>query len=149
MLATTDRQSHVVASGRRLRRGRASRGPGGRGVIPGGFDPFTLAEIWIMFIGKVTGSVVASQKIENVVGFKLLLVQAMSVKCDAPGEVVPTSRVAIVMDTLGAGEGELVIVTQGSSARLTPETKTVPTDAVVVGIIDAIQLGHEQIYDKQ
>jgi ethanolamine utilization protein EutN len=57
--------------------------------------------------------------------------------------------VAVAIDTLGAGEGDLVLVTQGSSARLTESTKNMPTDAVVVGIIDEIQAGSREIYKKR
>ncbi len=102
-----------------------------------------------MFIGKVSGSVVSTQKIDTVVGSKLLLIKAMTVKGDSPGEVVDTGRVAVAIDMLGAGEGDLVLVTQGSSARLTESTKNMPTDAVVVGIIDAIQAGSREIYKKR
>jgi len=102
-----------------------------------------------MFIGKVSGNVVASQKIDTVIGRKLLLVQAMTVKGDSPGKLVTTGRVAVAVDMLGAGEGDLVLVTQGSSARLTEATKNLPTDAVVVGIIDAIQTSDREIYKKR
>ena len=102
-----------------------------------------------MFIGRVTGSVVSTQKVDTVIGSKLLLVQALDVKGDPPGELVPTSRTAVAIDNLGAGEGELVLVTQGSSARLTESTKNLPIDAVVVGIIDAIQTGKKELYKKQ
>jgi ethanolamine utilization protein EutN len=102
-----------------------------------------------MFIGKVTGSVVASQKVKSVTGRKLLLVQAMNVKGDAPGALETTGRTAVAIDTVGAGEGELVLVTQGSSARLTESTGNVPTDAVIIGIIDAIQMRDQEIYKKQ
>ena len=94
-----------------------------------------------MFIGKVTGSVVASQKIDSVIGSKLLLIAAMTVKGDAQGKLVETGRVAVAIDTLGAGQGDVVLVTQGSSARLTVSTKNLPADAVVVGIIDQIERG--------
>jgi ethanolamine utilization protein EutN len=100
-----------------------------------------------MFIGKVTGTVVATQKIATVVGKKLLLVEAMTVKGE-PATLQSTGRIAIAVDTVGAGEGELVIVTQGSSARLTDMTSNVPTDAVVVGIIDAIQAGGSEMFKK-
>jgi ethanolamine utilization protein EutN len=102
-----------------------------------------------MFIGKVSGSVVSTQKIKTVVGSKLLLVQALTVKGDSPGELADTGRVAVAIDMLGAGEGDLVLVTQGSSARLTEGTRNMPTDAVVVGIIDAIQAGSREIYKKR
>ncbi|GMU21135.1 MAG: hypothetical protein AMXMBFR13_12280 [Phycisphaerae bacterium] len=99
-----------------------------------------------MFIGKVVGSVVATQKVKSVVGKKLLLVDVVNAK---GSEMVSTGRSAVVIDTVGAGEGELVLVTQGSSARLTDMTSDVPTDAVVVGIIDAIQMGGKETYKKQ
>src|SRR6478752_5387178 len=102
-----------------------------------------------MFIGKVTGTVVATQKVRSVVGKKLLLVQSMTVEGGPPGVLKPSGRVAVVIDTVGAGEGELVLVTQGSSARLTELTSDVPTDAVIVGIIDAIQVGDKEIYKPQ
>src|SRR3990172_2982265 len=101
-----------------------------------------------MFIGKVTGSVVASQKIKSVIGKKLLLVQAMGVEGE-PAVLKSTGRTAVAIDTVGAGEGELVLVTQGSSARLTDMTADVPTDAVIIGIIDAIQVGEKEIYKQR
>jgi microcompartment protein CcmK/EutM len=97
-----------------------------------------------MFIGKVTGTVVATQKVKSVAGKKLLLVQSMTV--DENGVLKPTGRAAVAIDTVGAGEGELVLITQGSSARLTEMTSDVPTDAVIVGIIDAIQVNDREIF---
>jgi ethanolamine utilization protein EutN len=99
-----------------------------------------------MFIGKVTGSVVATQKIDSVVGLKLLLVQAYNIEGTS---LKVTPRTAVAADTLGAGEGEFVLVTQGSSARLTDRTKNVPCDAVIVGIIDAMQAGEKEVYKKK
>lgn len=101
-----------------------------------------------MFIGKVVGSVVATQKVKSVVGKKLLLVDVYNAKSGA-SELVSTGRSAVVIDAMGAGEGDLVLVTQGSSARLTEVTGDVPTDAVVVGIIDTIQLGQQEVYKKR
>ncbi|HPU33820.1 MAG TPA: EutN/CcmL family microcompartment protein [Phycisphaerae bacterium] len=101
-----------------------------------------------MFIGKVIGSVVATQKVKTVVGKKLLLVDVYNAT-GGTNELVSTGRSAVVIDALGAGEGDLVLVTQGSSARLTDVTGDVPTDAVVVGIIDAIQMGRQEVYKKQ
>ncbi len=102
-----------------------------------------------MFIGRVTGTVVATQKVKSVVGKKLLLVQSMTVEGDPPGALKPSGRLAVAVDTVGAGEGELVLVTQGSSARLTDMTSDVPTDAVIIGIIDAIQVGEKEIYKQR
>jgi len=102
-----------------------------------------------MFIGKVTGNVVSTQKVASVVGTKLLLVQGLNLKGDPPESLVATSRTAVAVDTVGAGEGELVLVTQGSYAPLTEMTSKMPTDAVVVGIIDAIQIGDKELYKKR
>lgn len=98
-----------------------------------------------MFIGRVTGTIVASQKVKSVIGKKLLLVQSMTVDMGASAALKSSGRVAVAVDTVGAGEGELVLVTQGSSARLTDLTSDVPTDAVIVGIIDSIQIGEQEI----
>ena len=102
-----------------------------------------------MFIGQVTGSIVATQKIESVCGKKLLLVNAMTVEGDKEPKLKPSGRVAVAIDTVGAGEGEYVLVTQGSSARLTDMTRDVPTDAVITGIIDAIQIGGKEVFKKE
>src|SRR5437016_12541699 len=102
-----------------------------------------------MFIGKVSGTVVATQKVKSVIGKKLLLVQSMTVDDGPSGALRPSGRIAVAVDTVGAGEGELVLVTQGSSARLTELTADVPTDAVIVGIIDAIQVGEREIYKQR
>ncbi len=50
---------------------------------------------------------------------------------------------------LGAGEGEFVLITQGSSARLTPETKDMPIDTVVVGIVDRVQIDEHCVYSRE
>ena len=49
----------------------------------------------------------------------------------------------------GAGAGELVLITQGSSARLTPETKNLPIDTVVVGIVDTVHIGPSCVFNRQ
>ena len=89
------------------------------------------------------------QKVKSVIGKKLLLIQSMTVEGDGPTALKPSGRTAVAIDTVCAGEGELVIVTQGSSARSTEMTSDVPTDAVIVGIIDAIQVGDKEIYKQR
>jgi microcompartment protein CcmK/EutM len=90
-----------------------------------------------MFLGKVIGNVVATQKDAKFQGMKLLLVQPY-VNRDRALVVSGSSIVAV--DSVGAGEGECVLFTQGSSARLTPGTREAPVDAVIVGIVDAIEV---------
>jgi microcompartment protein CcmK/EutM len=91
-----------------------------------------------MFIAKVIGNVVSTQKNAKFRGMKLLLIQPY-VSRDSKLEVSGSSVVAV--DSVGAGVGECVLFTQGSSARLTPATKDAPVDAVIVGIVDVVEVG--------
>ncbi len=95
-----------------------------------------------MFLGKVIGNVVATQKDAKFLGMKLMLVQPY-VNRDA-GLVVSGSSI-VAVDSVGAGEGECVLFTQGSSARLTPGTREAPVDAVIVGIVDTIEVGGREV----
>ncbi|MGD9128036.1 MAG: EutN/CcmL family microcompartment protein [Planctomycetia bacterium] len=101
-----------------------------------------------MFIGKVTGTVVSTQKTEVMTGNKLLIVEPYRLD-DKRQDLGTTGRTFVAVDTLGAGEGEMVLVVQGSSARMTPETKNLPVDATIVGIIDSVHVEHNCVYDKE
>ena len=101
-----------------------------------------------MFIALVTGSVVATQKIDSMTGHKLLVVEPYRLEEKSRDRLVSTGRTFIAVDTLGAGEGQFVLVTQGSSARLTPETQSLPIDAVVVGLIDSVQIEGKNIFSQ-
>lgn len=87
-----------------------------------------------MIIAKVIGTVVSTQKDPNLNGKKLLLCREV----DQNGNPLKNYHVAV--DAVQAGEGSLVLLTYGSSARMTDETKNAPIDAVVIAIIDDIQL---------
>ena len=63
--------------------------------------------------------------------------------------LVATGRSLVAVDTVGAGDGEFVLITQGSSARLTPETKNLPVDTVIIGIIDTVHVDHDCVYEKK
>ncbi len=99
-----------------------------------------------MFIGRITGSIVATQKVESMVGQKLLIVEPLRVNEQDQSDLKPTGRTFVVVDTVGAGEGEVVLCVQGSSARFTPETKQLPVDAAIIGIVDRVQLGQKSIF---
>ncbi|HWR37406.1 MAG TPA: EutN/CcmL family microcompartment protein [Clostridia bacterium] len=90
-----------------------------------------------MFIAKVIGNVVSTQKNAKFQGMKLLLIQPYITK-DHKLQASGSSVVAV--DSVGAGPGECVLFTQGSSARLTPATKEAPVDAVIVGIVDSVEV---------
>src|SRR6187455_3034181 len=94
-----------------------------------------------MFLARVTGNVVATQKDKSLSGQKLFVVEPLNVKYDEatskPASLGNTGRAIVAIDTVGCGEGQLVLVVQGSSARMTDQTKNLPADAVIVGIVDS------------
>jgi len=95
-----------------------------------------------MFLAKVIGTVVATQKDPMFVGKKLLLVQPYVHK---DGKLVTSGSSIVAVDNLGAGEDECVLFTQGSSARLSAGTKDTPVDALIVGIVDTIEIGGQVV----
>lgn len=95
-----------------------------------------------MVLGKVIGTLVASRKEPTLEGLKLLVVRA----CDVDGN--PTGAIAVAVDAVGAGLGEVVLYAAGSSARQTQVTKDRPVDATIMAIVDSIALGNEQRYVK-
>ena len=101
-----------------------------------------------MFVALVTGSVVATQKTESMTGHKLLIVEPYRLEEKSRDRLVSTGRTFVAVDTLGAGEGQFVLVTQGSSARLTPETKTLPIDAVVIGLVDTVRVAGKEVFAR-
>ncbi len=102
-----------------------------------------------MMIAKVTGSLVATQMVESMVGHKLMLVELYRLEPNARDSLVSSGRALVAVDTVGAGLGEMVLITQGSSARLTPETKNLPVDTVIVGILDTVHMGQQCVYSKE
>jgi ethanolamine utilization protein EutN len=98
-----------------------------------------------MFIARITGSLVSSQKVSSMIGQKLLIVEPLRVDEKDQSSLKPTGRTFVVVDTVGAGEGETVLCVQGSSARYTPETKTLPIDAAIIGIVDQVQVGNKTL----
>jgi len=101
-----------------------------------------------MFVALVTGSVVATQKADSMTGHKMLVVEPYRLDEKTRDRLVSTGRTFIAVDTLGAGEGQFVLVTQGSSARLTPETKSLPIDAVIIGLVDTVRIEGKEIFKK-
>lgn len=95
-----------------------------------------------MLIGKVVGTVVASQKEEKLEGVKLLVLRQVNVE----GQV--GAGYVIAVDAVGAGLDEYVLYASGSSARQTVVTDKRPVDAVVMAIIDQWEVGGEVKYRK-
>ena len=101
-----------------------------------------------MFVAKVTGSLVSTQKTDSLVGHKLLVVEPYRLESDQRQSLVSTGRTFIAVDALGAGEGDIVLITQGSSARMTPETQEAPVDTVIVGIVDQVRVDQHSVYSR-
>jgi microcompartment protein CcmK/EutM len=102
-----------------------------------------------MFVAKVTGNLVATQKVASMTGHKLLMVEPYRVDEKSRDRLVPTGRSFVVVDSLGAGLGEMVLICQGSSARLTPETEKLPIDAVVIGLVDCVDIEGKTIFSAR
>src|SRR5881227_4364079 len=104
-----------------------------------------------MFLARITGNVVATQKDKTLNGQKLLIVEPLNVKYDeatnSPASLGNTGRAIVAIDVVGCGEGQLVLVVQGSSARMTEQTKNLPADAVIIGIVDSAQYGTKTFYN--
>jgi len=102
-----------------------------------------------MFLAKITGNLTATQKVTSMVGQKLFIVEPLRVDEQSQGALKSTGRTFIAVDTVGAGEGEVVLIVQGSSARFTDETKTLPIDCAIIGIVDNVRLGTHSIYPAE
>lgn len=95
-----------------------------------------------MKLGRIVGTVVASQKEEALDGFRLYLVEDLSLAIAGRGSFV------VAVDVVGAGVGEVVLYATGSSARMTPETRDRPVDAVVMAIVDSVEAEGTVRYTK-
>jgi microcompartment protein CcmK/EutM len=95
-----------------------------------------------MLIARVIGTTVSTIKDEKLVGRKLLILR----QADERGE--PFGKPYVAVDTVDAGIGDLVLTCAGSSARQTTLTKDSPVDAVVMSIIDSLELGNEVVFRK-
>jgi microcompartment protein CcmK/EutM len=87
-----------------------------------------------MIIGRVIGTVWSTKKDESLVGSKLMIVRQLDL------EYKELSNFVIAVDSCGAGEGEIVLVATGSSARQTTITKSKPVDAVIMAIVDKLDV---------
>lgn len=95
-----------------------------------------------MRIGYVIGTTIATMKDEKLRGFKLLLVQNANLEGQASGDPF------VAVDTVDAGTGDLVVITEGSSARQTNYTTSLPVDAVIVAVIDSLEVSGKVTFRK-
>ena len=99
-----------------------------------------------MFLAKVEGSVVATKKDPKMVGRKLLILRPMLVDDKDHTKLRPGVNTLIEVDSGGAGTGEMVMFCQGSSARLANGLKDAPVDAVIVGIVDTVDVEGKVVF---
>jgi ethanolamine utilization protein EutN len=95
-----------------------------------------------MFLGRVIGTVWSTKKDEQLVGAKFLIVRELNL------QMKEKERFVIAIDSVGAGEGEVVLVATGSSSRMTTFTKDKPVDAVIMGIVDKLDVSVKEKLDK-
>jgi microcompartment protein CcmK/EutM len=93
-----------------------------------------------MELGRVVGTVVATIKASGLNSFKLLLVSPF-----AEGKESEVQKPSLV----GAGEGDIVLITSGSAARAARGSEGAPTDAAIIAVVDTVQLGERTLYDKE
>jgi ethanolamine utilization protein EutN len=93
-----------------------------------------------MYLAEVIGRVVSTKKDEHLTGYKLLVVRPKLVDPEDPSKFRDGANTIVAVDTVGAGEGELVMFCQGSSARQAGDLKPVPVDAAVVAIVDRVDV---------
>ena len=96
-----------------------------------------------MFLGKVIGTVWSTKKDENLVGAKFLIVRQLDLNFNEKENFV------VAVDSVGAGEGEVVLVATGSSSRQTEFTKNKPVDAVIMAIVDKLDIPLKEYLEKQ
>ena len=95
-----------------------------------------------MLLGKVTGTVVATRKDENLTGLRFLMVRELNTALKETGKLV------VAVDAVGAGVGEIVLYASGSSARNTVVTKDRPVDATIMAIVDEVEVDGKSTFRK-
>ena len=99
-----------------------------------------------MFLARVIGTVVSTKKDEAMKGRKLVLLRPLLVDEANPAQFRPGANTIVAVDAIGAGQDEVVLFCQGSSARQASGMKTLPVDAVVTGIVDVVDVLNHKIY---
>ena len=99
-----------------------------------------------MFLAEVIGRIVATKKDDSMQGKKLLLLRPQLVDENNPAAFRNGVNTIVAVDNVGAGEGDLVMFAQGSSARQAAGLKMLPVDAAVVAIIDSVDVLGKQIF---
>lgn len=96
-----------------------------------------------MTLGRIIGTVVCTHKTPSLEGVTLQLVQPLSAL-----NVESDGKVLVAIDAIGAGPNEIVLLASGSSARQTEVTTNTPCDAVIMAIVDSIEVDGKQVFRK-
>ena len=96
-----------------------------------------------MQIARVTGTVVSTNKAQQLTGLKMLIVQPLDIET-----MKEKSGITVAVDTVGAGEGEVVLLCGGSSSRQTAVTDGKPVDLSIVAIVDHIDVKNKRVFEK-
>ena len=99
-----------------------------------------------MILARVEGNVVATKKNAKITGAKLLTVRPLTVDSPSAKQFKEGASTLVAVDSLGAGQNDVVLVVQGSSARLAMPDKDTPVDAVVIGIVDTVDMAKQPLY---
>ena len=99
-----------------------------------------------MYLAEVIGQVVATKKDESMIGRKLLLLRPQLVDEANPTQFRNGANTIVAVDAIGAGEGDLVMFCQGSSARQAGGLRSIPVDAAVVAIVDTVDVLGKKVY---
>ena len=99
-----------------------------------------------MFLAKVEGAVVSTKKDPSMQGRRLLMLRPLLVDEKQPDKFKSGQNTVVAMDNVGAGEGETVLFAQGNSARLAADLKDCPVDAVIIGIVDTVDVLGKKIF---
>jgi len=94
-----------------------------------------------LFLGKVIGTVWSTKKDEKLVGAKFLIVRKLDLDLNEKSDFV------VAVYSVGAGEGEVVLVATGSSSRQTHFTQDKPIDAVIMAIVDKLDISIKQLIE--
>ena len=102
-----------------------------------------------MILARVEGAIVATKKNAKMTGSKFLFVRPLLVDPATPNGFKSGTNTIVAVDDLGAGEGEVVLIAQGSSARLGAKDKDIPIDAIVIGIVDTVDVQKKVVYSAR
>ena len=102
-----------------------------------------------MFLAKVIGQVVATQKDDKLRGSKLFVLRPLQIDASNPANLVENKNTVVAVDNCGAGVGQVVMFCQGSSARQAYGMKELPIDAAVIGLVDSVEAFSKEVYKAE